>query len=293
VSFSFGDINTLLGTTFARFRLSATGQLPGGGAMTADGFGGQGEVEDYQVVVTGPLYQNPNNRFDVNADGAVTVRDALAILSLLQRARPATSVDLLNPPANLNVPATPPPFYDVEIGKVLPGQTPPPGGPHRNVVNVQDALAVIRELRRLAAVKAAAGSEGEGASSGASFATASPASSAAASSVQTTSTVAAASPASLASGAAFATTYASSSVVFEVVERQNPANAHDDAVVALALSADDRPTAVNSSHDDSADGEDYFTALGEESLYASSSHQADDDLASMLAEDVVSEGIWS
>jgi len=44
-------------------------------------------VEDYRVNVTGPVFQNAQNRFDVDASGSVDIIDALTILALLQQAQ--------------------------------------------------------------------------------------------------------------------------------------------------------------------------------------------------------------
>ena len=115
------------GETFARFRLSEEGNLgPVGDAMS-------GEVEDYRIVVSNNPFQNPSNRFDVNASGAVTPLDALEIINALARSG-STEVNLSTTPiAN-------PEFPDVNgDGRLTPN----------------DAVQVINELSR------AFGGEGE------------------------------------------------------------------------------------------------------------------------------------
>jgi hypothetical protein len=77
LDFTFGDASTLKGDTFARFRLSSTG------TSSPTGTAPDGEVEDYKLTIFGPPYQNPNNRLDVNASGAVSPADALTVINYL------------------------------------------------------------------------------------------------------------------------------------------------------------------------------------------------------------------
>ena len=111
-----------LGETYARFRLS---EVPGLGPIgTVD----SGEVEDYQIVVTSNPFQNPNNRFDVNASGATTPLDALQIINALR------FVELGESAINLSDLSLPP----------LP-QFPDVNGD--GLVTAGDAIQVINELR--------------------------------------------------------------------------------------------------------------------------------------------------
>jgi hypothetical protein len=69
--------NAVPGVTYARFRLSTEGNL------TPTGEAADGEVEDHLVsIITNP-WQNPENRFDVNDDGAVSPVDALLMINHL------------------------------------------------------------------------------------------------------------------------------------------------------------------------------------------------------------------
>lgn len=110
------------GQTYARFRLSEspfTGPL---GSETS------GEVEDYSIFVSVNPYQNPTNRFDANASGAVTPLDALNVINAIARNAPVTgSVNLQTTPISN------PPFPDVSGDGFL---TP------------DDALRIINELSR-------------------------------------------------------------------------------------------------------------------------------------------------
>ena len=87
-----------------------------------------GEVEDYQIVVTSNPFQNPNNRFDVNASGATTPLDALQIINALR------FVELGESAINLSDLSLPP----------LP-QFPDVNGD--GLVTAGDAIQVINELR--------------------------------------------------------------------------------------------------------------------------------------------------
>jgi hypothetical protein len=67
------------GTTIARFRYSTAGvSLPTGEAP-------DGEVDDIQVTIGVPPFQNPINSLDVTADGFVSPIDALRIITFLNR----------------------------------------------------------------------------------------------------------------------------------------------------------------------------------------------------------------
>ncbi len=79
-SISVPNSGTPLGDTYARFRLSSTGNLgPTGPAI-------DGEVEDYRirivdtVVGTSP-FQNAQNPADVNDNGAVSIADILLVIN--------------------------------------------------------------------------------------------------------------------------------------------------------------------------------------------------------------------
>jgi hypothetical protein len=66
-----------VGDTYARFRLSPAGtQLPTG---EIEG----GEVEDYMVTIQSNPWQNPDNQYDVNDNGAVSPIDVLLIVNYL------------------------------------------------------------------------------------------------------------------------------------------------------------------------------------------------------------------
>jgi hypothetical protein len=124
------------GDTYARFRISES-PLTG-----PTGSGSIGEVEDYAIFVTTNPFQNPSNRFDANASGAVTPLDALQIInSIARNAGETGAVDLET------TPITEPPFPDVNGDGLMTSL---------------DALAVINELGRLSAIGSGEGlAEGE------------------------------------------------------------------------------------------------------------------------------------
>ena len=67
------------GASYLRLRFSSAG-------ITAPlGVANDGEVEDYQVQLLGPLFQNPINSLDVTADGFVSPIDALRIINFINR----------------------------------------------------------------------------------------------------------------------------------------------------------------------------------------------------------------
>lgn len=129
--------NAKLGTTFARFRFgTASGTGPSGLAL-------DGEVEDYRVTILSPSpWQNGPNPADVNGDGVVVPRDALAVINELnQRVFSAPVTGLLpNPPVAPNLPETRG-YVDVDgDGYASP----------------RDALLVINQLNAAAAAANAA-----------------------------------------------------------------------------------------------------------------------------------------
>jgi hypothetical protein len=130
---------TLLGPSFARFRFSSVGGLAATGPAI------DGEVEDYQIELqrSDSLWQNPSNNLDVNADGILSVLDAVLIVSDLRNniaqggGNPHVLYPTLaqaqahNPPQVFIVPRVKP-FVDVD-GNAL--------------VTVNDIILVINGLR--------------------------------------------------------------------------------------------------------------------------------------------------
>jgi hypothetical protein len=117
------------GTSYLRLRFSSAGITSPIGVAT------DGEVEDYQVQLLGPPFQNPNLNRDVNNDGKISPNDALLIVNQLNRAvlvlgSPGFDV----PNATLGILAAPP-YYDVN-------------GDNR--VTISDAALVISYLNFLA-----------------------------------------------------------------------------------------------------------------------------------------------
>lgn len=107
LTFTFGSTADVKGDSFLRLRYTSAGiNSPIGAAP-------DGEVEDYKVTISGPKYQNPNNRFDVDANGFVQPKDALLV------GNEVDNFDLdgdgfVNPDTDLgNPPPNPPPYYDV------------------------------------------------------------------------------------------------------------------------------------------------------------------------------------
>ena len=79
-----------IGNTFARFRFSSAGGLgPSGQAP-------DGEVEDYEVTVGGPPWQNASNKYDVSGDGALSAIDALLLINFLNTYGNGTAIVLSN-----------------------------------------------------------------------------------------------------------------------------------------------------------------------------------------------------
>jgi len=123
--FTFGNTNDVKGDTALRLRYSSAG------IGTPTGPAPDGEVEDYIVTMTGPRFQNPNNRFDVDGNGFVQNRDALIVINIVQNfdldgdgvVNPFTDL----PPSLQN----PPPYADVD---------------GNGVITRNDAQAVVNEL---------------------------------------------------------------------------------------------------------------------------------------------------
>jgi hypothetical protein len=88
-----------LGSTFARFRYSSTGGL------NASGTAVDGEVEDYQLTINGPPWQNLAKPLDVNNDNFITPLDSLLVVNFLN-AYPGVSA-LPNPPPFVPIAGTP------------------------------------------------------------------------------------------------------------------------------------------------------------------------------------------
>jgi len=81
--FTFEDLvvpgNAVVGDSYARFRLSTSGNLDAFGETDA------GEVEDYFVAIAANPWQNPDNRFEVNDDGNVSPVDVLTLINYINR----------------------------------------------------------------------------------------------------------------------------------------------------------------------------------------------------------------
>ncbi|MFO0882801.1 MAG: dockerin type I domain-containing protein [Pirellulales bacterium] len=111
-----------LGDRFMRLRLSSTGGL------TPTGYTADGEVEDYKIKITGPMFQNPgdnnplgpNAYLDVNNDGFIAPIDALILINFINLysgdARYLVPQNLLSGGFNLVPPPPPLPtgsfYYD-------------------------------------------------------------------------------------------------------------------------------------------------------------------------------------
>lgn len=122
------------GTTFLRLRFSTAG------IATPTGLAEDGEVEDYQVQLLGPPFQNPGNVLDVNNDNKVSPNDALLIINALNRAILVLGTPGFSLPHPQLAPAAPP-YLDVN-------------GDNR--VSTTDAALVIGYLNSIA------GPQGEG-----------------------------------------------------------------------------------------------------------------------------------
>src|SRR5690606_8103547 len=84
-------------------------------------------------------WRNPNMPLDVNADGLVTILDALLVVNDIRDNLALTGLPFhdLTDPQQLQTPPNRPPFVDV-VGEG-PGNT--------NIVNVSDILAIVQYLR--------------------------------------------------------------------------------------------------------------------------------------------------
>jgi Dockerin type I domain/GEVED domain len=198
LSFTYGTAQALRGTTFARFRFTSAG------ISTPLGIAPDGEVEDYQIVVGGPPFQNSRNVLDVNNDTFVSPIDALLIINFLNfYSRLVVGGNIPLPPTSPPFPA-PAPVIDPTGGGVA-GQGRYLDVDGNGFLTSVDAVLVINYLNSVAvsSASAAAGGEGEGA--------AAPVAIASATSIQSSSLAANAN--------APAVLYASSSVVIEDRER--------------------------------------------------------------------------
>ncbi|QDU25765.1 hypothetical protein ETAA8_08360 [Anatilimnocola aggregata] len=143
------------GATYARFRVSTEViNSPTGAAI-------DGEVEDYQVTLTGPLFQNdPNDiqvtypgdltatnvgQYDVDDNGKINAFDALIIINYLN-SYGVQNLPIVSPPAPLNPLLNPPPFLDVN-------------GDGR--LTAFDAIGVITHLNRVPLLPPVIASAGE------------------------------------------------------------------------------------------------------------------------------------
>ena len=132
IAFSLNaPVSAAAGDTYARFRLSTTGNLTPSGQTSA------GEVEDYLVTISPNPWQNPANRFDVNASGGVSPIDVLILINTLNLDPAPADLD---PDGNGRVDVLPPqkptgrPFLD----PTGDGQLSP-----------LDVLSIIGEINRL------------------------------------------------------------------------------------------------------------------------------------------------
>ncbi len=131
--------DAVLGTTFARFRFSSVPVASPTGAAI------DGEVEDYAITIGENPWRNPDNPFDVDANGVVAPVDALLVINEL-------NVPLVSNPDNGVLPATPPagfapPFIDVNGD---------------GFVSPLDALLVINQLNNPTAALSASAGRGDG-----------------------------------------------------------------------------------------------------------------------------------
>jgi hypothetical protein len=105
-----------------------------------DNVGTTSNVAQVRVNVLSSAWQNPSNRFDVNADTFISAIDALIVINAINRN--GGSFPLIP-----GVSAPPPPFMDVD---------------GNNVVNSQDALNVINALNQRPSGEGEGSAEGEG-----------------------------------------------------------------------------------------------------------------------------------
>ena len=82
----------LIGNSYARFRMSTAG------INSPVGLAADGEVEDYQVTLVGPEFQNPILNVDVDNDGFVSPIDALLVITYLFQWDPLVNGNIPVPP---------------------------------------------------------------------------------------------------------------------------------------------------------------------------------------------------
>lgn len=153
LNFTFGNSNTAKGPAMARFRFSSSDL-----SRRPTGIAPDGEVEDYNVILAGPPFQNPNNRFDVNNSGVVAPSDVLTIINwfnVLSAGSGGAAIPL--PP--------PPPLPQITPqGTGLPGQALYLDVNGDTFLTAADALAVINFIN--AGQGSSGGGEGEGGAEG-------------------------------------------------------------------------------------------------------------------------------
>lgn len=120
--------NAVVGSSFARFRLSTSSTLSSIGDAQA------GEVEDFPIVINVNAFQNPSGRFDVNGSGLVTPLDALLVINALRRDQFSGDAD--------------PGLVQLGLGAASDDLPTFPDVNGDGRVSPIDALLVINELRR-------------------------------------------------------------------------------------------------------------------------------------------------
>ncbi|MFM7070270.1 MAG: GEVED domain-containing protein, partial [Planctomycetota bacterium] len=137
-----------LGSTYARFRFSSTGGL------NATGAAADGEVEDYQVVIGGPPWQNPTRAMDVNNDGFVSPIDVLLVINFINNYQGVSALP------------NPPPFIPIAGAPIFP-DNPGQGQDLFIDVNGDGFVSPIDALQIINAVNSGqTGGEGEGEGAG-------------------------------------------------------------------------------------------------------------------------------
>jgi hypothetical protein len=138
-----------LGSTYARFRFSSAGGL------SATGAAADGEVEDYQVVIGGPPWQNPARAMDVNNDGFVSPIDVLLVINFINNYQGVSALP------------NPPPFIPIAGAPIFP-DNPGLGQDLFIDVNGDGFVSPIDALQIINAVNSGqTGGEGEGEGEGA------------------------------------------------------------------------------------------------------------------------------
>jgi hypothetical protein len=133
-----------VGTSYARFRFSSTGGLgPNGSAV-------DGEVEDYQITIGGPPWQNTASPNDVNNDAHVSPIDVLLI------------VNFLNTYPSVSALPNPPPFVPSGGAPIYP-DNPGTGSDRFLDVSGDGFIAPNDALQIINLLNAGGGGEGEGA----------------------------------------------------------------------------------------------------------------------------------